>query len=129
MSVFGVTNGVAVPLPLDEAAGQRGGVVVAELAERLGREGRPRADRAVRDDLARLVRHERLDPRLEVAAGNVDRAGQVTLLPLVLLAHVDEERTVGVVEAREHVRGGDLVDLVLDLGEQLSIGRPLLSRV
>ncbi len=54
--------------------------------------------------------------------GNVNRAGQMTLLPLVLLAHIDEQRSVDVVESREDVGRGDLVDLVLDLGEQLSVG-------
>ena len=41
-----------------------------------------------------LVGDDALDPRLEVAARHVDGAGDVPLVPLVLLAHVDPRRAV-----------------------------------
>ena len=113
---------VAVPLPVGESAGHRGDVVVAELGERLGGERGAGTDGAVDDDLARLVGDERLDARLEIAAGDVHRAREVALLPLVLLAHVEEQRPVELVEAPENLRRGDLVDFVLDLGQELSVG-------
>ena len=63
-----------------------------------------------------------LDPRLEMPTRNVDRAGDVTLVPLVLLADVENERASGVDElarvGRIHLR-----DLGADLLQQLSVGR------
>ena len=53
----------------------------------------------------------------------MERAGQVPLVPLVLLADVDEERAVAVVEEAVHVRRRDLVDLGSHLREQLPVGR------
>ena len=107
----------AVPLPVGEPAGHRGDVVVAELGERLRGERRAGTGGAVDDDLARPVGDDGLDARLEIAARDVHRAGEVTLLPLVLLAHVEEQRPVELAEASENLRRGDLVDLVLDLGQ------------
>src|SRR5688500_12866958 len=108
----------AVPLPVREPTHERGDVSVPELAQRLGREGRARAARAVDDELALLVGHEALDPRLELAAGDVDGAGNGALVPLVLLAHVHEQRRR---RALARVGRPDLVDLALDLGEQLAV--------
>ena len=42
-------------------------------------------------------------------------------MPLVLLADVEQQRPVFLVEALVHVDGGDLVDVVLDLREKLSV--------
>ena len=111
----------AVPLPVAEAAGEVDDVLVAELAERLRGEGRARAGGAVDDELARLVGDEALDPLLEPAASRVDRARDVAFLPLVRLAHVDEERGVGRREALVRLDRGDLVDLRLDSCEQVAV--------
>ena len=66
-----------VPLPVGEAAGEVDRALVAELVERLRREGRAGAALAVDDERALLVRDERLDPRLEVVPRQVHarRAG------------------------------------------------------
>ena len=52
----------------------------------------------------------------------MDRAGDVPLVPLVLLADVEEQRrVVGLEQARAPV-GVDLLDLGLDLVQQLAVG-------
>ena len=100
----------AVSLPVGEAAGERGDVLVAEVLERLGRERGARAAGAVEDDLAGAVGDEALDPRLELAARDVDGAGDDALLPFLALAHVDEERLA---LALARLGCADLVDLFL----------------
>ena len=72
-----------------------------------------------------LSRGQEIEVEVDEARGEdiLLRAGEMSLLPLVLLAHVDEERVVGVVEPHEDVRRGDLVDLLLDPCEQLPVGR------
>ena len=47
----------------------------------------------------------------------------MALLPLVQLANVEQQRPVGVVQPLEHVGRGDLVDLLLDLRQKLSVRR------
>ena len=69
----------------------------------------------------RLVGDDAFDPALEVAARHVHGAGEVALLPLVDLAHVDPDGA-GRSPARPRV---DLGDLGLGLLEQLTIGRHL----
>ncbi len=51
---------------------------------------------AVEDDALRAVARGALDAGLEVAARHVHGAGDVRLLELVLLAHVDDHGTVPV---------------------------------
>src|SRR5581483_291418 len=65
----------AVSLPVRVAAGERDDALVAELLERLRRERGARAAGAVDEHRARAVRRDLLDPRLEVAARDVHRAG------------------------------------------------------
>src|SRR5689334_20233562 len=64
---------------------------VSELAERLRRERRAGADRAVEDDGRLAVRDGALDARLEVAARDVNGARNVAFGPFVALAHVDPD--------------------------------------
>ncbi len=123
MSTFGVTVVEAVPLPVGEAPGHRADVLVAELPERAGGEGRARAAGAVDDDLLCLVGDEGLDAALEVAARDVRGAGEVPLLPLVPLAHVEQQRPPAGGEERGGLGGRDLGDLGLDLAEELAVGR------
>jgi hypothetical protein len=99
-------------LPVGIAACERDDVLVAELLERFRGEERAVARLAVDDDRRGLVRRGGLDLRLQEAADEMDGAGDVALVPLVLLAHVDEERV-----ALELARAGD-VDFV-DVGAQL----------
>ena len=80
---------MAVLLPGREAARHRDDVLVAELRERLGRVHRAVARRAVDDDRRRPVGDVALDPALEVAARDVDGAGDVPLLILIALADVE----------------------------------------
>ena len=104
----------AVSLPVREAAGERGDVLVAEVLQRLGGERGARAAGAVEDDLTGAVGDEALDPRLELAARNVDGAGDDALLPFLALAYVDEERLT---LALARLGRADLVDLFLHARE------------
>ena len=70
-----------------------------------------------------MVRREGFDPGLEVAARNVDRARDLSLVPLVLLADVEEERRVDRVEELAGARGVHLLDLGANLLEKLPIVR------
>jgi hypothetical protein len=117
--------GAALVLPAPETALQRGDVGIAELTEGLGRERRPVAGGAVDDD--RLVLRDLvLDLAFEVAAGDEHRAGDGPLLVLVELADVEER---GIAEAFLGLGRGDLVDVLLGLGQELAVaGHPGSSR-
>src|SRR5213080_747090 len=88
----------AAALPVGVAAGERDDVLVAELLERLRREGRAVAGGAVEEDRLGAIGGRLLDARLEVAARDVDRARNPPLGPFVQLADVDDERALGRVE-------------------------------
>ena len=77
-------------LPLLEAAGHRDDVPVAQHPKGLGGEDGADARRAIQDDGGRTIRDRRLDLLLDAALGHVMGAGDVALLPLPGLAHVDE---------------------------------------
>ncbi len=122
---------VAVPLPAREAVREVDRVLVAEIVERLRREGGAGAALAVDDERPRLVGDERLDTGLEVVARQVERAGKMTLVPLVARADVDEEWCVAAVAVEEcaRLRRRDLFDPVAR-GARGAPGRsPLLSRI
>src|SRR5262249_50811367 len=107
-------DGMAVPFPVGEAAGERDDVLVAHLLERLRGEGRAVADRAIEDDRLTRVRGGALDARLEVAARDVHSPWDVALVPLVLLADIDDERLASF----DQLAGACGVDLG-DLGAHL----------
>src|SRR5215210_1876482 len=83
-------EGEAVLLPVGEPAREREDVLIAELFERLGGEGRAAAAGAVDDQGPGTVGRRSLDARLQVPARDVDRARNVPFLPLVALPDVDE---------------------------------------
>ena len=112
---------VAMALPVVDAAGQRDDVLVPELLERPRRERRAVACGAVGDDLLGTVGDGALDPRLEPATGKVDGTGDVTLVPFLALADVEEDRRIGVVVALARVLGVDLVDLLSGLLEKVAV--------
>ena len=89
--------------------------------ERVGGERGALSRGAVEDDLAVLVADLPLDARLEVAARHVDRARDVTGVPLLALADVDEDDAVA--EVRLDLGRVDLLDLALDLADDLRAGR------
>ena len=70
-----------------------------------------------------MVGRGRFDAGLEVAAGDVDGAGDLPLVPLVLFADVEEERRVGRVEELAGARGVHFLDLGPHLLQELAIGR------
>ena len=113
----------AVPLPVGVAAGERDRPVVAELGQRLRGERRAGARRAVEEHGPRAVRRDVLDPRLEVPARHVHRAGDAALLPLVALAHVDEERRVVGVQQLACARRVDFLDRGLGGLQKLAVAR------
>ena len=82
----------AFRLPGLEAAAHGDRLRVAHGCERLGREQRADAAGAVEHHGRVAVGHGGLDLLLEVALGDVGGAGDVALLPLGVLAHVDEPR-------------------------------------
>ncbi len=110
-------------LPAVEALDQALGALVAERLERLRREQGARAARAVADDALRLVGDLLLGLDLEEAAVEVDRAGRVTLVPLLLGAHVHEDEVLALVARLLHVAREDLGDLALELLLPLGEGR------
>ena len=71
----------------------------------------------------RAIGHELLDPRLEVAARDVDRALDVALLELVLLADVDERDVAAVGLAAASVGWTSSICL-LGLRDQVGAARP-----
>ena len=115
---------VAAVLPERDAAAHGRDVLVAEqLLDRVRRERRAVARRAVEDHALRAVGDRALDAGLEVAARHVDGAREVRLLELVLLAHVDDHGTVAVLLELVDVLRIDLLDLLLDLANQLCARR------
>ena len=112
---------VAVALPVVDAAGQRDDVLVPELLERPGCERGAVAGGAVRDEWPCAVGDRLLDPRFEPAAGKVDCAGDVALVPLLALADVEEDGRIGVVVELVCPFGVDLVDLLSGLLEKIAV--------
>jgi hypothetical protein len=110
---------VAVALPVDEPAGERHRPLVAELLQALRRERGALARRAVENDRHRVVGHAAFDPRLEAPTRDVDRTGDVALVPLVVAADVDPGRSLEVLR----LAGVDLLDLGLGLLEEFPVGR------
>src|SRR6476469_8113625 len=108
-----------VALPVGKAPRERDDVLVAELRERLGRKGRAVADRAVEDDGPGGIGRQPLDAGFEMAPRNMDGAGDVTLVPLVLLSDVDDDGFAGL-DPVSFPPGVDLRDLGPDLLQQLS---------
>src|SRR5262249_40106226 len=115
-------DGMAVPFPVGEAAGERDDVLVAHLLERLRGEGRAVADRAIEDDRLTRVRGGALDARLEVAARDVHSPWDVALVPLVLLADIDDERLASF-DQLAGACGVDLGDLGAHLLQQFPVRR------
>jgi hypothetical protein len=93
---------------------------VAELLQRLRGERRTHTTGAVDDHRRGLVGHPVLDLGLEVAARDVDRAGQRALLVLVGLAHVEDQRPAG--DLGRGGRGVDFTDLGLGRSEEVTEG-------
>jgi hypothetical protein len=58
-----------------------------------------------------------------MAAGDVDGAGNMALVPFVRLPDVDEERWFRTVEELAGAGGVHLVDLRLHLGKQVAVAR------
>src|SRR5205085_2427501 len=111
----------AAALPVDVAAGERERALVAELAERLRREGRAVALRAVEEHRARAVGRDAFDARLEVATGHVHGAGDAALLPLLALADVDEQRRLVAVEQFLGTARVDFFDRCLRALQQVAV--------
>ena len=113
--------GQALCLPALEAAGHRDDIRVAERLEHLA--GQQRADPAgaVQHDRSVPVGGSRLDLHFDVTLADVESVGQVALLPLGVLADVDDE---GVAALAEEVRfgGTDLANLRASLAEEVGIG-------
>ena len=71
---------------------------------------------------ARSVGRVALDLALEVAARDVDGAGQVAGFPLVVLADVDEEGRRLRFALEVHLEGGHLADLGARFAQDVGIG-------
>ena len=114
---------VAAVLPQRDPAGHRLHVLVAEqVLERVRGERGALAGGAVEDDLLRAVgADDALDARLQIPARDVLGAGDVPGVPLLALAHVDQDDPVAQVLA--HLGRVDLLDLALDLADDLRPAR------
>ena len=106
-------------LPLAEAPGHAHDVRVSEILERLRRECAAHSPRAVHDDGSGLIDDARLDLRLEVSAGNVDRTGERALLEFVGLAHVEDVHRL-LRETSLDLDGLHFGDLALRVGKQVA---------
>ena len=78
---------------------------------------------AVDDDRLHVVGRGRFDAGLEVAARDVHGAGDLALVPLVLLPDVEEERRVGPFEELAGACCVHFLDLGANLLQELAIGR------
>jgi hypothetical protein len=87
-------EGESVSLPVGEPARERQDVLIAKLFERLRGKGRSAATGAIDDQRPCTIGRRGLDARLQIPARDVDRTGDVPLLPLVALPHVDEDRVL-----------------------------------
>ena len=67
------------------------------------------------------IGYRALDPRLQVALGDVHRAGNVPGRPLLGLTDVDDHGAV--TDLLAHGSGIDLIDPALDLSENFGSGR------
>ena len=81
-------------LPGDDPAFDDRRVLVAELAQEVGDSRGAVVGAAVKDQALGRVRGDLIDPLGDLGLRNVDGAFQVGLVPLVLLAHVDDADTV-----------------------------------
>ncbi len=105
-------------LPAVEAAFHRDHLGVVERLEGLRRERGADAARAHCHDPGVLRRDPVLDVALELAARDVDRAGDRALFVLVGLTHVEERPPFG--EESLGLAGGDLGDRLLRLVQQVA---------
>jgi hypothetical protein len=110
------------------SAGERADVGVTHLLHRVGGEGRAISARAVDDDLG-IARDDRFDLRLEIAARDVHRVGNLAEVDLLLVADVEKgdaatlmqcERFGRVDLANARLRFVDQVGATLHLVLQLS---------
>src|SRR4029077_9539398 len=100
--------------------GHRHDVAVAQLLQGASGERAAHPAGAVDDDRRRLVEQPALDLRLQVAAGDVHRAGDGPLLVLVRLADVEDQRAP--IDLGGSTGGVDLGDLGLGGGEEVAEG-------
>ena len=82
---------------------------------------------AVEDHLRVAVGHDALDARLQIAAGHVLGAGQVSGGELLGLAHVDDRDAL--VDQLVDLGRVDLLDLALDLAEKLRCRSGLIVKL
>src|SRR5439155_1129197 len=94
---------VAELRPPPPAAVHRDRPAVAHLLERIGGERRAEAAPAVEDDLGLAIRDALLDVALDDALREVPRAAGVALLPLAILAHVDQVEALARLLAAAHL--------------------------
>ncbi len=106
-------------LPGLEPAGHRCDVRVAHPGEGLGREQRANAAGAIQDHRRVTIGDGPLDLLLDVALGDVACPGQVALVPLGILANVDERGGIGG-QGFDLLRG-DLADLGARLAEEVCV--------
>ena len=123
---LGHHDGKALGLPCLDAAGDGGGVLVAELAELIGGARGAVAGGAVENHALLMVRDHFLD-----ALGDVDRANQlgavdVGLHVLVGLARVDQG-DAALAELLLRLGGIELLDPLLDLFDRLGAGHQVVS--
>src|SRR5690606_11235546 len=107
-------------LPRTEAAGHRGHLLVAQLAQRARAEGRAGPTRAVDDDLVVAIGDQIFDLQLEKSSWDPLGRRDEALLVLVALADVDQHgRCAAVGDPGPGVLDRDLADALLDLRQDL----------
>ena len=86
----GAYHGVLGVLPGEDAALDHADVLVAELAQVVGDAGRAVVGAAMEEEALGAVGVELIDPLQHLGLRDVNRALEVRLIPLVLLADVDQ---------------------------------------
>src|SRR6266550_1359 len=109
-------------LPAVEAAGHRDHVLVAELLQRVRGHRRTHTRGAVEDRRLVLFGKAVLRPLLEIALRHVDRAGDVSRVPFVLLADVAELHVARADQVLDLLRRR-FVDSLFDVGEEVAVCR------
>src|SRR5438309_2253236 len=115
-------------LPAVEPACHGDHVAVPKFLESVRGHGRTDAAGAIQDCCFVFFGETILGPLLEIALRNVDRAGNVASVPLVLFANVAE---LDVARANQvlNLLGCRLADALLDVGEEIAIRRHSSSLV
>src|SRR6266849_7411479 len=103
-------------------------VLVAHLLERIRGERGTKPAAAIENYLGIVIRDGLLDVTFDYSFANVNGSGRVTLLPLVVLSHIDEVEALSRLLFALHIFGGVLAHTALCIIDKLEESRRVLHR-